>query len=93
MKNKPKYCSSCRHSKYVVTNNQKRLHCKQREAFGVKPYMDVQATNAEDCLDYYPERIRDALTTRSAFLQAMKKCDIPLSEEQNGILAQVKLPP
>ena len=93
MKTKRKYCSTCRHSKYVVTNNQKRLHCKQREAFGLKPYMDVNATNAEDCLDYDPERIRDSLTSRSAFLQAMKKCDIPLSEEQNGILAQVKLPP
>ena len=88
---KKKYCSSCRHAKYVVTAYKKKLLCKQREAFGLKPYMDVNATNAEDCLDYDPERWRDALTNRSGFSHMMKKCGIPLEEEKNGILAQETL--
>ena len=88
---KRKYCSSCRHSKYVLANNIRRLLCRQRSAFGQNPYIDTDCTDAEECLDYDPEQWRAALTTRPAFLQAMTKCGIPLSEERSGLLAQEKL--
>ena len=88
---KKKYCSTCRHSKYVLANNIRRLLCNQRSAFGQTPYIDTDCTDAEVCLDYDPEHWRDALTTRSAYLQAMTKCGIPLSEERKGLLAKEKL--
>ena len=88
---KKKYCSTCRHSKYVLANNIRRLLCRQREAFGQKPYIDTDCTDAEVCLDYDPEHLRAALTTRPAYLQAMTKCGIPLSEERQGLLAKEKL--
>ena len=90
---KKKYCSTCRHSKYVLANNIRRLLCRQREAFGQKPYIDTDCTDAEVCLDYDPEQLRAALTTRPAYLQAMTKCSIPLSEERQGLLAKEKLTP
>ena len=88
---KKKYCSTCRHSKYVLANNIRRLLCRQREAFGQNPYIDTDCTDAEVCLDYDPEQLRAALTTRPAYLQAMTKCDIPLSDERHGLLAHEKL--
>ena len=88
---KHRYCSSCKHSKYVLANGIRKLLCKQREALGQKPYIDTDCTDAEVCLDYDPEHWRDALTTRSAYLQAMTKCGIPLSEERKGLLAKEKL--
>ena len=90
---KKKYCSTCRHSKYVLANNIRRLLCRQREAFGQNPYIDTDCTDAEVCLDYDPERLQAALTTRPAYLQAMTKCGIPLSEERQGLLAKEKLTP
>ena len=86
-----KFCSTCRHSKYMVANGIRKLLCKQREAFGLNPYINTDCTDAEFCLDYDPENWRDNLTTRSGFLQAMTKCDIPLSEEKKGILSNEHL--
>ena len=88
---KKQYCSRCRHSKYVLANNIRKLLCKQREAFGQKPYISTDCTAAEDCLDYDPENWQSNLTTRPAYLQAMTKCGIPLSEEKSGLLAKEKL--
>ena len=88
---KRKFCSSCRHSKYVLANGIRKLLCKQREAFGQKPYIDTDCTDAEECLDYDPECLHAALTTRPAYLLAMSKCNIPLSEERPGLLANEKL--
>ena len=84
-------CRTCKHSKYVVVNFRKMLRCKQREAWGQKPYLPTDATDAEECLDYDPENWRDALTDRSNYVHAMKKCGIPLSEEQNGLLSRETL--
>jgi hypothetical protein len=86
-----KYCSSCRHSKYVFTGGQRKLYCKQREAFGLSPYIPTSCTNAQTCLDFDPENWRTNLNTRSNYSHMMKKCNIPLEEEENGILAQEKL--
>ena len=87
------YCSTCRHSKYVQVNNIRKLLCQQRQAFGQKPYLSTDCTAAEDCLDYDPERLSAAFTTRPAYLQAMTKCGIPLSEERHGLLAGERLTP
>ena len=88
---KRKYCSSCRHSRYVQANGIRKLLCRQREAFGQNPYIDTDCTDAEVCLDYDPEQLHSALTTRPAFLQAMTKCGIPLIEEKYGLLANEHL--
>ena len=88
---KHRYCSSCRHSKYVLANNIRKLLCKQREAFGQKPYIDTDCTDAEECLDYDPENWRSNLTTRSGYSHMMKKCGIPLEEEEKGILSSETL--
>ena len=88
---KKKFCSSCRHSKYVVANGIRKLYCPQREAFGMRPYIPTDCTDAEECLDFDPERWRNALTTRPAYLQAMTKCEIPLSEESQVVLANEHL--
>ena len=88
---KKKFCSTCRHSKYVVTGGIRKLLCKQREAFGQRPYLATECTHAEECLDYDPENWRANLTTRNNYSHMMKKCQIPLEEEQNGVLAQETL--
>ena len=93
MDKKKLFCSSCRHSKYVVENGMRKLYCPQREAFGLRPYIATDCTDAEECLDFDPERWRESLTTRSAYLQAMSKCEIPLDEERTGLLSQEKLTP
>lgn len=89
--NNKAYCSACKHSKYITANGKKQLYCRQREAWGQKPYLPTDATDAEECLDYDPENWRDALTDRSNYVHAMKKCGIPLSEEQNGLLSRETL--
>jgi len=88
---KKRYCSTCRHSKYVLANGTRKLLCHQRQAFGQNPYIDTACTDAEVCLDYDPEQLRAALTTRPAYLQAMSKCGIPLIEEKYGLLANEHL--
>ena len=91
MEKKRKYCSSCKHSKYVQANGIRKLLCKQREAFGQRPYVETDCTDAEECLDYDPERWRENLTTRSGYSHIMKKCGVPLEEEKKGVLAQETL--
>ena len=89
---KRKYCSTCRHSKYVLDDKQKRrLHCNQRQAFGQSPYIDTDCTDAEECLDYDPENLRSALTTRKNYREAMSRAGIPLEEEADGILCDERL--
>ena len=88
---KHRYCSSCRHSKYMLKNGIKKLLCRQRVAFGQKPYIDTDCTDAEECLDFDPERMKDNLNSRINYLHAMKECKIPLSEEKNGVLVQETL--
>ena len=88
---KKRYCSSCKHSKYVLANGIKKLLCKQRSAFGQNPYIDTVCTDAEVCLDYDPENWRSDLTTRSGYSHMMKKCNIPLEEEEKGILSSETL--
>ena len=88
---KKKYCSTCRHSKYVLANNIRRLLCRQREAFGQNPYIDTNCTDAEECLDYDPERWRDSLSSRHQYSQRMRDCGISLEEEKGGVLKDVRL--
>ena len=92
MKKGVRYCSSCKHSKYEQDGLGRRyLHCAQREAFGQKPRMPTDSRDAEECLDYVPERMRDALSTRHKYSQMMRDCGIPLSEEKGGVLCEVRL--
>ena len=87
-----RYCSTCRHSKYVLDDKQrKRLHCNQRQAFGQNPYIDTACTDAEVCLEYDPEHLRDALTTRKNYREAMSRAGIPIEEEADGILCDERL--
>ena len=88
---KKQYCSRCRHSKYVLKNGIKKLLCRQRVAFGQKPYIDTDCTDAEECLDYDPENLRSALTTRKNYREAMSRAGIPLEEEADGILRDERL--
>ena len=88
---KRKFCSTCRHSKYVLANNIRKLLCKQRQAFGQNPFIDTACTDAEVCLDYAPENWHSNLTTRSGYSHMMKKCGIPLEEEEKGILSSETL--
>ena len=86
------YCSSCKHSKYVLDGNgQKRLYCELRRSWGQKPFLPTTCTQAEDCLEYVRERWRDSLTCRSSYKATMSKCGIPLDEEYDGLLADVEL--
>ena len=92
MTNSPKYCSSCKHSKYEQDGAGRRfLHCYQREALGMKTRIPTDCTDAEECLDYAPERRKDALSSRHQYSQIMRTCGIPLSEEKGGVLAHEHL--
>ena len=87
----PKYCSTCKLSKYVDTRYGKRLHCYHRAAFGQNGTISIHAQFANECLAYDPERICDALTSRHVYTVNMNKCGIPLSEEKGGVLREVRL--
>lgn len=82
-----KFCSTCKHSKYVTMRAVRKLLCRQREAFGLNPYINTDCTDAEECLDFDPENWRDDLTTRPNYAHIMKKCGIPLEDEKKGVLA------
>ena len=87
-----KYCSSCRHSKYVLDEKKiKRLFCAQRKAFGQRALLDTDCTDAEVCLEYDPERMRDALTSRKNYREAMSRAGIAMEEEAEGILSDERL--
>ena len=92
MKKGVMYCSSCRYSKYALDGlGRLFLRCEQRVAFGLKGRLPTDCTDAEECLDYVPERMRDALSTRHKYSQMMRDCGIPLSEEKGGVLSEVRL--
>ena len=83
----PKYCSTCKHSKYVDKGDRRKLYCEQREAFYLNPYLDVKSTNAETCLEYDPERIRDCLTkSKGGYLNDLSKCGLLPRDAQEGVL-------
>ena len=86
------YCSSCKHSKYVQDGfGRQYLRCYQREAFGQRSRIPKDCTDAEECLDYDPERWRDSLTSRSGYKTAMSKMGISMAEADQGLLADVEL--
>ena len=89
---KHRYCSSCKHSKYVLDEKKiKRLFCAQRQAFGQRALLDTDCTDAEVCLDYDPERWQDALTSRKNYREAMSRAGIPIEEEAEGVLSEERL--
>ena len=89
---KKKFCSSCKHSKYVLDEKKiKRLFCAQRQAFGQRALISTDCTDAEVCLDYDPERWQDALTSRKNYREAMSRAGIPIEEEAKGVLSEERL--
>ena len=82
------YCRSCKHSKYDRSRKTGRtfLRCELYEALGLRQTLPTNSREAEECLEYDPERIRNALTTRSTYTHTMKECGIPIEEENNGLL-------
>ena len=91
MDKKKLFCSSCRHSRYVLVKGERKLHCDVLEAFGQRPNLPTDCRNAEDCLEYDRERWRDSLTDRRDYLRKMRKCKIPLFLEKEGVLRREKL--
>ena len=91
-KEKRVYCSSCKHSKYEQDGfGRQYLRCYQREAFGQRSRIPKDCTDAEECLDYDPERWRDSLSSRHQYSQRMRDCGISLEEEKGGVLKDVRL--
>ena len=71
------YCSSCKHSKYEQDGAGRRfLHCYQREALGMKTRIPTDCTDAEECLDYMPERRSDAIRDERSFHYALKHAGV-----------------
>ena len=59
---KKRYCSSCRHSKYVrYSGCATVLKCDLDEALGINHTLPTDCTQAEVCLEYDPERAENAL--------------------------------
>lgn len=59
---KKRYCSSCKHSKYVqYTGCGKALKCELDEALGICHTLPTDCTQAEVCLEFDPERAENAL--------------------------------
>ena len=81
------YCSQCRHSKYVQIGRYKQLYCRQREAFGQRPYIPPDATMAEDCLDFDPERRQDAYKSAERYKSDLHKCGLGLDDARRGRLS------
>ena len=62
MEKNPKYCSSCKHSKYVkYTGCATALKCYLDEALGIHGTLPTDYRRAEDCLEFDPERAENAL--------------------------------
>ena len=83
---KHRYCSSCRHSKYILIGDIRRLLCKQRSAFGQNPYIDTACTDAEVCLDYDPERQADNYKSVSRYEADLHKCGLTFKDARRGVL-------
>lgn len=82
------YCSACKHSKYITANGKKQLYCRQREAWGQKPYLHADATDATECLDFDPERRQDAFRDNRTYMIQMSKCGMTKKDASKGILAR-----
>lgn len=82
------FCSACKHSKYITANGKKQLYCRQREAFGVKPYLPTDATDANECLDFDPEQLRDAFRDNHTYTIQMSKCHLTQKDAAKGLLAR-----
>ena len=81
------FCSACKHSKYITANGKKQLYCRQREAFGVKPYLPTDATDASECLDFDPERRVDAYKSAERYKSDLHKCGLGLDDARRGRLS------
>ena len=77
MEEKRTFCSSCKHSRYVLKESGKKyLLCELRKAFGQNSLLPTDSTLAEDCLEYKPERKEDAMLDEKSYIQALRHCRI-----------------
>ena len=99
MTTKSTFCSQCKKSTYLKVRGKNMLRCAEFS----HPELDDEETlpheneellppcwtYAKFCPFFEPEKRE--YKTRRGFRKAMQECDIPLEEEQLGILAHVKL--
>ena len=85
------FCSRCKHSTYVLDHKEKKLRCEVLSSKGKLSFLPTDSDLAEECGSFARERWRDNLTTRADYEGKMRRCGVPLSEEENGALAYVSL--
>lgn len=97
------YCSQCKHSQYVRVRGKNLLHCTRftepldpdinnptpEDLYETEELLPPCWTFANYCPFFVAERRE--LKTRNAYKWIMRNCDIPLSDEKQGLLAHVKL--
>ena len=84
---KKKFCSNCRHSKYVVANGIRGLRCEQLH--DEEDLLPVGWTYATWCPFFRPEKRQ--YRSRSSYKSEMFRCGISMQEEKRGLLAHVRL--
>ena len=89
MTNKNNFCSACKHSRYVPFHGEKKLRCEQLVALGVNSYLDVDCTQATECLDFDPEQVERSYRDKTSYLTALRQCRIKPREARSGLLAHV----
>ena len=85
----PKFCSQCKFSEYVDVSAGRMLRCHRCEEAEAPKFLTTDCTYAIDCPCFKPEQRQ--FKNRRAYVKALERCGIPLSDEQNGLLADVRL--
>ena len=74
---KRKYCSSCRHSKYVIRDGTLRLQCECCQVVEAPRFLTTNCTYALDCKLFNPERKEDVkLRSKAEWISVCKHCGV-----------------
>ena len=79
------YCSQCRNSRYVPSEDGKNaLRCMIAKKAGAPKYMPTDATRATDCSNFDPERKADVpLKTDKEWKNCLRQCGISQENPYN----------
>ena len=74
---KRRYCSTCRHSKYVIRDGAHRLQCARCQEAKVPRFLTTDCTYALDCKQFKPERKADVkLRSKAEWINVCKHCGV-----------------